>query len=720
MPPLPEGLAAHYLRAHTQPGDLVFDPFGQAPSVVVEALSLDRRIVVASFNPISRLVLSLALRPPSAAQLRAALTVLADAPAGRNSNERLETNLRQLYRSTCAECEAAVIVDSYEWESAVDEPVTKTYICANCGPQESPLDDADRALARRYTRNGPDYHFLLDRVAAFGDPDRVHAEEAMAVYPPRTLVAIGAVLIKLEGLDPRAETRRLLAGLLVAALDAASMLTQERPRALVVPRRYRELNFWLALEQAIGLLAGVPVPDRSATLPGLLDAAHGPSIYSHTGTVRDLAGLLPPGSCRLVLTALPRPNQAYWTLSALWSAWLWGRESAEALRAVLRRRRYDWAWHARALQRTLSLVAPTLRVGRRVVGLLPDAEPGFSAAVFAAGSGAGLALEGAVLRADTGEAQFQWARWASQPPTAPGGDAEATARTAARECLAARAEPARWASVHFAAWQALVARRALAWNADEPMRQGTQALEQAAGDERTFERYGASGSDLATGQWFLTLDALGAGLPGLPLADRVEAQMLRLLASGEPVDEIELQVALYAALPGPLTPGRGLVLACLSSYAQPVDTGRWQLRPEDAPAARAMELRDIDALLRGLASRHGYEAAGSDPQTWLDAGEATYQFAVQSSAMLGPRLLAPGGRARRRFLVLPGGRAGLAEYKLRRDPRLRQALRDGNWVIVKFRHIRLMASDASLTRATLEPALGADPIEASQQLALPT
>ena len=58
-------------------------------------------------------------------------------------------------------------------------------------------------------------------------------------------------------------------------------------------------------------------------------------------------------------------------------------------------------------------------------------------------------------------------------------------------------------------------------------------------------------------------------------------------------------------------------------------------------------------------------------------------------------------------------------FKLRRDPRLRPALSGGAWTIVKYRHIRRMAADARLTRATLEPALAADPLEAARQLALP-
>ena len=90
LPPLAEGIAAHYLSRYSQPGDLVFDPFGQSPQVAFEALRLGRRIVVAGHNPVARLALSLALRPPAEAELRSALTRLADAP---KDGGRLETYL---------------------------------------------------------------------------------------------------------------------------------------------------------------------------------------------------------------------------------------------------------------------------------------------------------------------------------------------------------------------------------------------------------------------------------------------------------------------------------------------------------------------------------------------------------------------------------------------------------------------------------------------------
>src|SRR5205085_7927981 len=133
------------------------------------------------------------------------------------------------------------------------------------------------------------------------------------------------------------------------------------------------------------------------------------------------------------------------------------------------------------------------------------------------------------------------------------------------------------------------------------------------------------------------------------------------------------------------TPDRWLVLSCLASYASKEASGYWQMRPEDAPEARAEEVTGILAELRALAARQGYEADAANPQVWreADSDEVRYQFMVLTSAIISPYLLAnqPVGR---QFLVLPGGRAGLVETKLRRDTRLRNALDEGQWTLVKF------------------------------------
>jgi hypothetical protein len=731
LPPLADGVAAHFVQAHSRPGDLVLDPFGQSPSVAVEALSLDRRVMVASSNPILRLALSLAVRPPALADLKSALTQLGDASVGPNPADRLERQVRALYQTQCAECETSTTADAFDWDAEAGEPVEKHYVCLNCGgPRQAATNAADRALAKRFNRGGPDYHVLLERITSADDPNRVHAAEALAVYPARTLAAIAVVLVKLDGVTAERETRRLLAALLVAALDATTLLGQDRPKVLAVPRHYQELNFWLALESALGTLAGMPLPDRSMPLDELIDGSAQAGIYAHAGPLRELVAQLPAGGCPLLISALPRPNQAFWTLSAVWAAWLWGRESAEAQRAVLHRRRYDWAWHARALQATMAASRPALAAGGRCVGLEAEAEPGFTAAVVTAAAAAGYELVSWALRADTAEVQLEWLAGGEPRSLRAAHELESqrVGREAAVDVLRARAEPSRWASVHFAAWCRLAAHGRLPWQADDPLGPLNRALESVWQESSTFERLGATATDdPTTGLWNLCDDVAQNGGPAAgprqplarPLADRVEAEVLRQFTAGGPIEEQDVLQAACAAFPGALTPGRALVLACLSSYATRGEAGLWQLRPEDAFAERAEELQSIMAELRALAGRHGYDVAGDNPQEWREAGENVYVFGILTSAVISYYLLGRQLPARRRFLVLPGGRAGLTEFKLRRDPRLRQALQAGAWTIVKFRQVRRLLADAQLSRSTLESALLGDPLEQMEQLALP-
>ncbi len=711
LPPLGEGVAAHSIEQQTAPGDLVLDPFGQSPRVAVEALSLGRRVVVANFNPISRLALSLAVRPPTAAELRSALTQLGDIPI---EADRLETYVRGLYATRCADCGQAVSADSFEWDG--DQAIEKIYFCPQCGgpPRRHPTDNADRERAHHFKHSGPDYYILLDRVTALNDPDRAHAEEALAVYPARALTAIATTLLKLDVLHPSSETRRLLSGLLVAAFETVTRLGPERPKALSAPRRFIEHNFWLMLENAVGRLAGQPVPDQSCALAELLTRPVG--IYAHAGPVREVAAQLPPGVCHLMLSAFPRPSPAYWALSAVWAAWLWGRDSATALRSVLRRRRYDWAWQAEALEKTLASILPLLDADGMMIGLLTEAEPGFVAASLTAADRAGYRLRDAVLQADTLEAHCVWERATESPPMLVERRLTESLQASALETLRARGEPSRWNIPHFAAWRVVAEQRLLAALPAEPLSRVAEALETVTHDTNTFQRLDAEpGDDPTTGWWFVASEA---GLP-LALSDRVEAFVLKRLADGDAVDEHDLVRETCAAFPGAQTPGRAVALACLNSYAQKLESGQWQLRPEEASAARAQESQSIQAKLRALATRQGLAVAGANPQEWRDeSGQTLYLFAIITSAVFSTQVFAPVSPAQRRFVVLPGGRAGLAGFKLRRDPRLRAAMLAGRWAFLKFRHVRRMVADLFLTRTTLEPAFGADPVEEVKQLRL--
>ena len=156
--------------------------------------------------------------------------------------------------------------------------------------------------------------------------------------------------------------RKLAEALLLAAFDQSNALwaypsARQRPRSLSIPPRFREINIWMALEGAVEAWHTRSDSQEASTLPLVTWPESPPSsggICVFEGRLRDLVDQIAKSDgatldISAVLTAFPRPNQAYWTLSALWSGWLWGHTGAAPFKSVLRRRRYDWGWHTTAL-----------------------------------------------------------------------------------------------------------------------------------------------------------------------------------------------------------------------------------------------------------------------------------------------------------------------------------------------------------------------------------
>ncbi len=804
LPVLPDGLAAAWLQSHLPPGAWVLDPFGAAPRLAVEAARAGRRVLSAVNNPIARFLFELNAHPPTAGELR---QVLADLAASQRAGERLEPHLRGLYQTQCAGCGQPVEAQAFVWEKGGSAPVARIYTCPACkdsGERPAEPDDVERAA--RFAPGELHRARALERVTPLSDPDRVYAEEALEMYLPRAVYALLTLVNKLEG-QP-APRRRLLAALLLAAFDQANVLWPSppgrlRPRQLSIPARFLEKNIWLALEEAVEAWpvslapaasgaepAAAPAPLPLTIWPDLPPESGGICLFE--GRLRELAGLGRQGDERstifgAALAVFPRPNQAYWTLSALWAGWLWGPEAGASFKTVLRRRRYDWSWHTEALASALRSLSASLPGETPVFGLLSEAEPGFVSAAVLAAESAGFGLQGAALRLPEALAQIAWQRRAALAgEQAPASEPEAEqsppaptsrkispeqvefAQQAALDCLRQRGEPTPYLILHTAVLQALIQAGQLPPSqphSPADLLQQTEALlDKAISPAGPFIRFGSAGKAAEssraaeTGLWWSQAsetppeDAPHLDEQHLSLADRVEMETVRSLLRSGPCGAEALDAAICQAFPGWLTPERELTIECLHSYAEadPARPGLWRLRVEDAPAARRAELEQMGALVQRTGQRLGYpveQVPFAARPLWVWRAEAAVPaapaqgnrsrskgrgknlagaaaerppgmaFYITVSAVLSGALpirppLAQG------WIVLPGGRARLLAYKLRRDPRLR-ALAEQRWRFVKFRHLRRLAEDESLTPGNLEHLLSLDPLENSDpQLSL--
>jgi len=330
----------------------MLDPFGTAPRLTAEAARAGYRVLVTANNPVTRFLLEMAAAPPSESELKAAL---ADLAVSKKGDERLETHLQSLYITPCSNCGQETPARAFLWKKGELAPFARIYECPACGESgEKPVSPFDVEHIREITESaGLHRARLLERVAPPDDPDREYAEEALSVYQPRAIYALATLINRLDSPGVTAERRRALSALFLSACDAASNLwkadnDRPRPKQLTVSNEFRENNIWMALEAAVAEWATDAAPVPFVQWPNKLPESGGVLLFE--GRIADLASVINEAPIAAVVGVLPRPNQAFWTLCALWAGWLWGRESTEAFKLVLRRRRYDWGWHTEALQ----------------------------------------------------------------------------------------------------------------------------------------------------------------------------------------------------------------------------------------------------------------------------------------------------------------------------------------------------------------------------------
>lgn len=410
LPPVPEGVARAFLAEQTRPGLWVLDPFGSSPRFAVELARAGARVLVTAGNPVNRFLLDLAAHPPALTDLQAAL---ADLAAARKEDERLETHIQSLYITQCAHCGRELPAEAFLWDSRSGALTGKIYHCAcgSGGEHPATADDLERAAA--WSRADHLHRSrALGRIAPLDDPDRPTAQEALDIYQPRAVYALGTLINRLDAIQTTGERRRCILALLLWAFDFTNSLwphptERPRPRQLTFPTTFRENNVWLALEASVKALGGDANPPIWHTLwPEEPPEDGGLCIYE--GPLRALAAELGEIPLQAIAGVLPRPNQAFWTLSALWTGWLWGREAIGPFKGVLRRRRYDWNWHAEALQALFGSLAANLSAKLPFFGLLTEPEPGFVSSALLAARLAGFDLSGLALRGEQEPIQIYW------------------------------------------------------------------------------------------------------------------------------------------------------------------------------------------------------------------------------------------------------------------------------------------------------------------------
>jgi hypothetical protein len=708
LPALPQGVIGAWAAENTSPGSLILDPLGAHPLLAVEAAASGRRVLMARNNPILWLLLESICRAPGSDHL---WRVLSPILVSRRAEESMEDHLRGLYATPCAGCGQMIQPQGFVWERGGAQPISRVYSCPHCGDEgEREISPYDLQNLERLGNLRLHRARAFQRVLQGGEYEQASIEAALDCYLPRALYVCMSLANRMEQLEWRKEDKLLMQAMLLLVFDDATSLWHWPGRGqyhfqLSVPAKFLEKNLWLTLESA---------PERWGRYASTIPITYWPKLPEEHGGIclynrrqPDKHNLFQQELPAAVLSVFPRPNQAFWTLSAMWSGWLWGRKAVTPMRSALARRRYDWRWFALALEAALGDLCDAIPAGTPMFGLLPQAAPNHLLGLLAGAHASGFELSG--FAANLSEELYQCLWLAGEPAQSPG---RPMVQSNLRDFLLARGEPARLPAILSDYLARLAMQNSLPVDIQNLEETYFSQLQQTVSDTLRNPRFAQEYSTPQGGSKWGLADPKSSQKP---VSERMEEIILNTLWEHPQLLLQELELQVFKSLPGRLTPETDDLRLCLQSYAEEdEDTpALFHLRPNEARAVRQADRSEMAALLEKRARSLKLDFALEDDwqMVWKDAqGKELHRYYLLNSAIISALVLdTTQNISAQKILVFPGSRSRWLQHRLQEDPRLKTALDDGRWHLMKYRYLRWLAAQEENSLARWESLLDGDP-----------
>ena len=688
QPPLSEGILASWLEANVPTGSWLVDPLGSTPQLPLEAARSGYRILVTCNNPIQALMIEVLARAPQKDDFQSAIAVLADS---RRSGERLEVHLQSLYQTVCPGCGKIIQASAYLWKKEDAVPYARIVDCPFCHKSgEFTLEAGDKAALEIPGNLQMLHSRALERIGIPNASENPVLKEVVASYSGRVFYALFNLINRTEALPVSAEKQKFLQTLLLSVCDAGNMLwphpaAKTRPRLIAPPAEFVEVNLWTEFQNAAELWSGEGKGVEFTVYPQLPQGEAGICLFP--GRFQSLGQLPAEVIPRAALAVVPYPNQAFWSYSAVWAGWIWGKESAGALHGVLGRQRFDTRWVGAVLTSAFSRLPKDIPFFAQV----PEISLGLLQAVLAAGQASGLELEGIACEHETDLAQIVWKTGSSNAIPMPV-SLNRFCRDMMTDALLERGEPATYLQLSGSSLERIIRMGILPAGStrlyDELLTRIQLAQKEAFEDPTLFKTYGSRSADSQGQWWFQKFEE-----SPISLADMVEQEILSILSSGIKINRKDVEIKLNDRFRGFLTPAPSLIDAILDSYCYEVKLRSGLLEPDllREPSRFSEDMIEVENLLPGLGISLGYACEKNEIVTWKEDGKPVYRFFSTLDGRLSRWIdifVIPGSS---NILLCPDCRQELIFFKIGRDPHLMEAL--GTWRLIGFDQLRRIASN---------------------------
>ncbi len=711
LPLFHAGVVSTWLQQNSEPGGNVLDPLGSNPLYALEAAESGFRVFQAQKNPILRLMIEVLAHGYNENEYRNAVHLLLDQEW---HGEKLESYIRNLYLTDCRNCGHSITAEGFVWKKESAEPTSVVYICPDCGESGAfPINEGDLTRLQQIGNIAVYRSRAMQRCMAEGIDIKKNVEYALACYTPRALHVVVILFNTLDRLIVSSEERSMMAAVLLEVFDQATSIwhwpsREFRPQQLSVPSIFFEKNISQTITQAIRTWTNYKKPCEVESYPIIPDQPHSICLFERKTTTALVSKQTDPQGFPL-FCIFPRPNQAFWVFSAVWSAWLFGKKAAEGMLSALARQRYGWYWFAQAISTTFSSMKNEITEKDKIFGMCSDFTPSYLLAVLLGACDAGFQLMGCAFQSNTNILQMTWQSSEKLNGKKTKQQIE-PARQQLIRYLSKRAEPATFREL-FSVYSTAPAIHtafpsSLEGESTDYYNKVLNDLQTELGDKKIYQTY--AGANISSTKWAL----VEQGKMDQTLDDRVEQVIVDMIYQNPKLDFRDLYGKLCHEFSGFLTPDKDYCKACLESYASRIhlNTQTYIRDADEDPQKRIREQDEIAELIGQIGRKVGAMVQVGDGLSWLSAdGQPIYQFFISITASFSEFIKTNTGKRNGiPVLVFPASRSRLIQLKIERNPYLKEILAE-DWHLVKFRHIRKISEQEQFTLQAWQDILDVDP-----------